>query len=379
MTESVRIADVRIGKRYRKDMGDLSALAESIQRVGLLHPIVVTDNDVLVAGERRLRAAESLGWTRIPCRVIPDLDDLLRAESDENTVRRDFTPSEAHDIYEALLVRERELAKKRYESTVGRPSKEEIGANLDPISEPKHERRADSRAAAATGYSRQTLAKVAEVKAAADAGLVPQGVVQEMDRTGRVDGAYRKVARAQAAAVIRSEPAPLPTGPFRVIVADPPWRYDNRADDASHRTANPYPDMSTPEIMAMPVRDIAHDDAILWLWTTNAFMEHAFGIARAWGFEPRTILTWAKDRMGTGDWLRGQTEHCLLAVRGRPTVLLGNQTTLLSAPLREHSRKPDEFYALVEGLCPGSKVELFAREARPGWSLWGAEAPGVAA
>lgn len=377
MSESVRIADVRIGRRYRRDMGDLAGLADSIKRVGLLHPIVVTEGDVLVAGERRLRACESLGWTRIPCRVVPDLDDLLRAESDENTVRQNFTPSEAHDIYEALIVREREAAKER---VGGRPPKEaKTSSKLDHVSEPPHERRADSRAAAATGYSRQTLAKVAEVKAAADAGTVPQSVVQEMDTTGRVDGAYRKVQRAKAAAVIRSEPSPLPTGPFRVIVADPPWRYDGRADDLSHRSANPYPDMSTPEIMAMPVRDMAHDDSILWLWTTNAFMEHAFGIAREWGFEPRTILTWAKDRMGTGDWLRGQTEHCLLAVRGKPTVLLTNQTTLLRAPLREHSRKPDEFYALVEALCPGSKVELFAREARPGWALWGAEAPEAAA
>lgn len=377
MSESVRIADVRIGRRYRRDMGDLSGLADSIKRVGLLHPIVVTAGDVLVAGERRLRACESLGWTRIPCRVVPDLDDLLRAESDENTVRQNFTPSEAHDIYEALLVREREAAKERQGTRTDLAPA--LGAKLAPSQPKPMESKSSTRAAAATGYSRQTLAKVAEVKAAADAGTVPQSVVQEMDTTGRVDGAYRKVQRAKAAAVIRSEPAPLPAGPFRVIVADPPWRYDGRADDLSHRSANPYPDMSTPEIMAMPVRDMAHDDAILWLWTTNAFMEHAFGIAREWGFEPRTILTWAKDRMGTGDWLRGQTEHCLLAVRGKPTVLLTNQTTLLRAPLREHSRKPDEFYALVEALCPGSKVELFAREARPGWALWGAEAPEAAA
>lgn len=93
----------------------------------------------------------------------------------------------------------------------------------------------------------------------------------------------------------------------------------------------------------------------------------------AWGFAEKTILTWAKDRMGTGDWLRGKTEHCILAVRGAPHVNLTNQTTLLTAPLRDHSRKPDEFYALVEALCPGSKLEVFARQQRPGWVVWGAE------
>jgi N6-adenosine-specific RNA methylase IME4 len=132
--------------------------------------------------------------------------------------------------------------------------------------------------------------------------------------------------------------------------------------------------MSTEEICAMPVSAIACDDAILWLWTTNAFMRDAFKVLDAWGFHEKTILTWVKDRMGTGDWLRGQSEHCILAVRGSPFVTLTNQTTVLRASMREHSRKPDEFFTLVDGLCLGSKLELFAREARPGWSAWGAEA-----
>lgn len=129
--------------------------------------------------------------------------------------------------------------------------------------------------------------------------------------------------------------------------------------------------MSIEQIAAMPVADLAARDAILWLWTTNAHMPGAFDILNAWGFEHKTILTWAKDRMGMGDWLRGQTEHCLLAVRGKPVVTLTNQTTLLSGTVREHSRKPEEFYNLVESLCPGSKVELFARSKRPGWVCHG--------
>jgi N6-adenosine-specific RNA methylase IME4 len=87
------------------------------------------------------------------------------------------------------------------------------------------------------------------------------------------------------------------------------------------------------------------------------------------------MLTWAKDRMGLGDWLRGQTEHCLLAGRGRPSLMLSNQTTLIHGQRREHSRKPDEFFVLVEKLCPGSKVELLCREPRPGWAAWGDEVP----
>ena len=127
------------------------------------------------------------------------------------------------------------------------------------------------------------------------------------------------------------------------------------------------------EIAALPVQKIACDDAVLWLWTTNAYLDAAHQLTKGWGFEVKTVLTWAKTQLGMGDWLRGQTEHCILAVRGRPVVELAGQSTLLTAKRREHSRKPEEFYSLVESLCPGSKVELFARQPRDGCATWGAE------
>ncbi|MBM3223563.1 MAG: adenine-specific DNA methyltransferase [Candidatus Tectomicrobia bacterium] len=165
----------------------------------------------------------------------------------------------------------------------------------------------------------------------------------------------------------------MPTGPFRVIVIDPPWQYGTRAEDQTHRGRLTYPDMTTDAICQMPVGDAAHTDAILWLWTTNAFMRDAFQCLDAWGFQEKTILTWVKNKMGLGDWLRGKTEHCIFAVKGKPTVTLTTQTTVLQADGREHSRKPDAFYAMVEALCPGSKLEIFAREKRDGWTVWGAE------
>jgi N6-adenosine-specific RNA methylase IME4 len=182
--------------------------------------------------------------------------------------------------------------------------------------------------------------------------------------------AEREIRKStQVSAIARTKP---PVGKWPILVVDPPWPYSNRSDDISHRAALPYPSMSIEEIKAL--RLPATDDCILWLWTTNAFMHDAFHVLEVWGFAPKTILTWVKNRMGLGDWLRGQTEHCILAVRGKPIVTLTNQTTLLHAPMREHSRKPNEFYTLVEALCPGSKCELFAREQRSGWDTFGAEA-----
>lgn len=184
----------------------------------------------------------------------------------------------------------------------------------------------------------------------------------------------RQMARAKVAEQIRSEDAPLPAGPFRVIVADPPRQYDKRAGDGTQRGQVTYPTMSLAEICALPVAAMAHKDCVLWLWTTNAhLLTDDAKILEAWGFTAKTILTWDKEHMGNGDWLRGQTEHAILAVRGKPTVTLTNETTIIHEARREHSRKPEAFYSLVERLCPGSKVELFAREKREGWTSHGAE------
>lgn len=165
----------------------------------------------------------------------------------------------------------------------------------------------------------------------------------------------------------------LPEGKFSVIVCDPPWKYFNRSEDETHRGRCKYPTMTVEEIEALDVPALAADDCILWLWTTNAFMHEAHEIVALWGFEVKTILTWAKHKMGVGHWLRGKTEHALLCVSGSPKVNLTNQTTLLEGRAREHSRKPEEFYEMVESLCIGKKIELFARTERDGWTAYGNE------
>ena len=365
------IAAIRVEGRFRRELGDIASLADSIAEVGLLHPIVVTPDHRLIAGARRLHAMRKLGRTHVPAHVVP-LADILRGEFDENAVRADFLPSEFVAIKRALEDEERRQARDRQ------------GTRTDkhPGKLPESSKgRVNEKIAKAAGVGRRTLEKAEAVVAAAEREPGRFGfLIEEMDRTGRVDGVYRKLVIAGKAETIRRENPPLPGhGPYRVIVADPPWAYHNRAEDPSHRGACPYPQMGIAKICALGVASIAHEDGLLWLWTTNAHLEHAFPIARAWGFEPKTVLTWVKNRMGTGDWLRGQTEHCLLAVRGKPVVRLTNQTTVLQAPAGAHSAKPDAFYEMVEALCPAPRYcELFQRKARPNWDGHGDEALGVA-
>ena len=326
------------GIRHRRDMGDLAGLASSTAELGLLHPIVVRPDGVLIAGERRLRAAQALGWSEIPASVV-DLDAVVRGEFAENAVRKDFSLSEAVAIKRALEPLEKAAAKERQGTRTDKhPGKLPISSKG----------RAADKAAKATGMARRTLEKAEAIVAAAEAEPERFGkLLEDMDRTGRANGVYRRLKIAKQAELIRAEPPPLPgNGPYRVAVIDLPWPYEKRDDDPSHR-ARPYPTMSIADMHALAVASIMHREFILWAWTTNHHMREAFEILDAWGLEAKTILTWVKDRMGTGDWLRGQTEHCIMAVRGKPIVTLTNQTTVLHAPVREHSEKPVEFYDLV--------------------------------
>ncbi len=349
------IDSIKIGPRHRRDLGDLQALADSIKHVGLLHPIVITSDGWLIAGQRRLAACRLLGWSTVRISII-DLEHVALGEQHENLVRKDLLPSEIVALKRALEPIEREAARQRQ----GRRT------DLHPATLAESEK-GDTRDKLARylGVGRTTIDRAAEVVEAAEREPEAYGhLVESMDRSGNVAAAHRRLLVQQQARQLQSAPPPLPTGPFQIIVADPPWRYESG-------NSLPYPTMAIEEIKALPVRDIAQEDAILWLWTTNAHLPVAFGVVETWGFEYKSMLTWVKDRMGTGEWLRGQTEHCLLAARGKPVFLHGQHSTVLDAARREHSRKPEEFYALVEATCPGGKLELFARQAREGWVGFG--------
>jgi N6-adenosine-specific RNA methylase IME4 len=375
-TPSLPIDQITVGERHRRDLGDIDGLAKSIAEVGLLQPIAVTFDGHLIAGERRLRAIELLGWKTIPCTLIPiNLGQIVRGEFAENTCRKDFTLSEAVAIKRALEPLEKAAAKERQREG-GRSG----GQGSGKLPEASKGNAAD-KAAKATGMARRTLEKAEAVVTAAEAEPERFGkLLADMDRTGRANAPFKRLNVMRQAERIRAEPPPLPgNGPYRVGVADPPWPYEIDRPDPTGRATYDYPQMTIAEICALSVGSIMHDDAVLWLWTPNYHLVTgtASQVLAAWGFEGRTLLTWGKDRMGNGYWLRGQTEHCIMAVRGNPIVTLTDQTTLLHAPVRGHSVKPREFYDLVESLCPAPRyTDLFSRyRHNDKWDCHGDEAP----
>lgn len=173
-------------------------------------------------------------------------------------------------------------------------------------------------------------------------------------------------------------------GKFGTILADPPWRFDNRTGKVApeHQRLRRYPTMSIEEICELPVGVHAAEKSHLYLWVPNAFLREGLDVLTAWGFTYKTNLVWSKvrkdggpDGRGVGFYFRNTTELLLFGVRGKMRTLDPGrrQVNLLATRKREHSRKPDEMYDVIESCSLGPRLELFARAPRDGWRQWGNE------
>jgi len=173
---------------------------------------------------------------------------------------------------------------------------------------------------------------------------------------------------------------------FATLLADPPWRFTNRTGKMApeHRRLSRYGTLTVDEIAALPVAGLMREPAHCYLWVPNALLPEGLAVLAAWGFAYKTNLIWHKirqdggsDGRGVGFYFRNVTEICLFGVRGKGARTLDpgrRQVNLIASRKREHSRKPDEQYALIEACSPGPYLELFARGTRPGWTPWGNQA-----
>jgi N6-adenosine-specific RNA methylase IME4 len=170
---------------------------------------------------------------------------------------------------------------------------------------------------------------------------------------------------------------------FATVLADPPWQFQNRTGKMApeHKRLQRYPTMSLQEIKDLPVEAIVADTAHLYLWVPNALLAEGMQVMEHWGFTYKTNLIWYKirkdggpDRRGVGFYFRNVTEMILFGVRGKNARTLQpgrSQENIISSRKREHSRKPDEQYELIEACSSGPRIELFARGPRKGWFVWG--------
>jgi N6-adenosine-specific RNA methylase IME4 len=173
---------------------------------------------------------------------------------------------------------------------------------------------------------------------------------------------------------------------YPTILADPPWQFQNRTGKVApeHRRLNRYGTMTLDEIQSLPVQEIAAPTAHLYLWVPNALLPVGLEVMKSWGFRYKSNLVWYKirkdggsDGRGVGFYFRNVTELILFGVRGPSARTLQpgrRQVNLFASRKREHSRKPDQLYGIIEACSPGPYIELFARGTRPGWVTWGNQA-----
>jgi N6-adenosine-specific RNA methylase IME4 len=175
--------------------------------------------------------------------------------------------------------------------------------------------------------------------------------------------------------------------PFGTVLADPPWRFQNRSGKVApeHKRLSRYDTMDWKDIAALPVDELMAAQSHCYLWVPNALLAEGLHVLEDWGFTYKANLVWAKrrkdggpDGRGVGFYFRNTTELVLFGTRGKLRTLAParRQVNIMETRKREHSRKPDEQYPIIESCSPGPYLELFARYPHPGWQAWGAEAAG---
>lgn len=181
----------------------------------------------------------------------------------------------------------------------------------------------------------------------------------------------------------------IPKIGFGTILADPPWQFQNRTGKVApeHRRLNRYSTLTLQEIKELPVSIVAAEKCHLYLWVPNALLKEGLEVMKEWGFEYKTNVVWHKirkdggpDGRGVGFYFRNTTELVLFGIRGKIRTLAPgrSQVNIIRSRKREHSRKPDELYDIIEKCSPGPYLELFARGKRKGWDQWGNEVEGYA-
>lgn len=347
---------------------ELKDLAADIQTNGQHDPIIITSEDLVLDGRNRLAACELAGvepevelWDREDDGISPTAWVISK-----NLHRRHLSDGQRVLVAIEVLPMFEKEARARQKAAGGNRK-----ALSDTVALSGRGGKATEQAAKALNVGTRTVERAKATIAAASPDDLEQirAGKKTLNQVSRQIGIRRAVSQAKTYEV--------PAGEYPVIVADPPWQYDDALNGSMNRGLE-YPTMELAEICALQLP--AAKDCILWLWTTKSHLldGSAAAVMKAWGFAPRSMLTWVKSNMGLGRWLRNRCEFAILAIRGNPAVDLHSQEDVLlqTGPRLRHSEKPPEFFALVESLCPaGPKLEMFARAPRAGWVTTGSGLP----
>lgn len=340
---------------------EYGAFRADVAARGVLQPLEITAEGVVLDGRHRVRAACELGLREVPVSVVAPPDEveymLLAALN-----RRHLSQSQKAALIVDLESYRRQEQQSRRRQRVGLRHQRVVVANLPPRGE-----RTRERGAKLAGCSPRLVQDAASVRNA-DPALF------EQVKTGALPlhRARRQLKQASRHAAIGEAP-PLPDGLFELIYADPPWQTSN--PDSDYAPEQYYPTMPLQQLKQLPVP--AADDALLYLWAIHSQLPQAIELMEAWGFAYCGDEVWVKNRIGMGVWSRYRHEQLLIGHRGHasPPEPKLRLDSVIEAPRGRHSAKPTCVYERLEHLYPHlSKLELFARgKPRPGWTAWGNE------
>ena len=381
-------------KSYIRPLKDeeFEKLKESILIEGIRDPLVVWQG-ILLDGHHRYKIAQELGLEyKIVEIELPNKEAVKEWIIKNQLGRRNLTEQEASyyrgKLYESRKQHQYIHPKSEAQNVPRINTAEEIGREygvshmtvkrdaqfsqaVDKVAEEVGEEAKRAILSGKANIPKFKVEKLIEVKQE-----VPDLIEPILDGSISIDDALIKakiIKREQEIKkqkeAIESGAIELPAGKYDVIVIDPPWQYATEYNPETRRGTSPYPEMSLEEIKNIEIP--AKDDCILWLWTTQKFIWEAKEILDHWGFEYKAMLIWDKEKMGIGRWLRLQCEFCLLGIKGKPIWDIKDIRDIIREPRREHSRKPEAFYKMIDENFVGRKLDYFSREKREGWEVFG--------
>jgi N6-adenosine-specific RNA methylase IME4/ParB-like chromosome segregation protein Spo0J len=407
----MKINEVKINAGRRTvDVKKVKELAESIKQLGLLNPITVNEDGTLIAGMHRLEACKLLGYEEIKVNKI-NLNLLLAelAEIDENLIRNELHWLESDKQLKRRKAIYEELHPETKQGTAGAIGKHnsanEIISSAKTFTEDTADKLGQSQRNIQMSVARaeniieeveddikelditktegtilarfepEQQKKIIEVKKQKTDFSIKE-IVQEIKKE------EKKIEREEVIKhtkeKIEKEEIIKPSGNFSVIAIDPPWDYSEKGgtnnsnyDQDGNRGQVDYPTMTLEQIKNIELP--AKEDSVIFLWTVHAFLEDAFELLRNWGFTYKATMVWDKEKMGMGRNIRLQCEFCLLATKGNPIIQGSATRDIMREPRRQHSRKPECFYEMVETITIGNRLDYFSRENRNGWSVYGAD------
>ncbi len=345
------------------DPNELKDLEKSILKEGCRDALVVwKEANTLLDGYNRLEICQRVGKPyQIKPISLPDRDTAKIWIINNQFARRNLSPYQRSvlalkrgEIYREMARRNQLSGLKQYQGDTVSPT---LGKRVDTEEE----------LAKIAQVSHATMAKVMVIEEKATPEQKQKLIIGE----ATVNQVYVEIRRAEVRERVKK--AEWPTGKYRVIYADPPWQYSNAQPDYHTVQDDHYPTMPLSEICALPVSDLALDDAVLFLWVTSPVLEESLKVIKAWGFEYKASFVWDKVKHNMGHYNSVRHEFLLIAVRGScPPDNLKLFDSVQSAERTDHSAKPEVFRTIIDTLYSyGKRMELFARTKVDGWEQYG--------